>query len=150
MTTKRFLTWLYVISALRVFVGIGSKQLYDAKHGFDSQSVWCEGIDCCATGVFWQDTMLKHICRCGAKRTRRLKLYACFHRLSEPEEVTDSKRSVSAEVHASLRMKSYCPTCNVWTDKLLDRPFFSVKSGAGIDVMILWWLTSQDDMVARL
>ncbi|MCB8890234.1 transcription termination factor Rho [Vreelandella malpeensis] len=78
-------------------------------------------------------TLLKHICQAVAEACPGIKLYALL--IDErPEEVTDFKRSVSAEVHASSSDESYAHHV-----KLADRLLASARqqAGEGHDVMIV-------------
>jgi transcription termination factor Rho len=78
-------------------------------------------------------TMLKHICQAVGKAYPEIKLYALL--IDErPEEVTDFKRSVSAEVHASSSDESYTQHVRV-ANKLLDTA--RKEAGEGQDVMIV-------------
>lgn len=78
-------------------------------------------------------TILKHICQAVGKAYPEIKLYALL--IDErPEEVTDFKRSVPAEVHASSSDQSYDQHVRVANDLLsvaLD------EAGEGRDVMIV-------------
>nr|WP_290699363.1 transcription termination factor Rho [Halomonas sp. UBA3074] len=78
-------------------------------------------------------TMLKHICQAVAEANPDIKLYALL--IDErPEEVTDFKRSVSAEVHASSSDESYTHHVNM-ADKLLETA--RKQAGEGHNVMIV-------------
>jgi transcription termination factor Rho len=78
-------------------------------------------------------TMLKHICQAVGEAYPEIKLYALL--IDErPEEVTDFKRSVSAEVHASSSDESYAQHVRV-ADKLLETA--RKEAGEGHDVMIV-------------
>jgi transcription termination factor Rho len=78
-------------------------------------------------------TMLKHICQAVATAYPDIKLYALL--IDErPEEVTDFKRSVSAEVHASSSDESYSEHVRVAND-LLDTAMR--QAGEGQNVMIV-------------
>ncbi|ETX11045.1 transcription termination factor Rho [Marinomonas ushuaiensis DSM 15871] len=78
-------------------------------------------------------TMLKHICQSVGKAYPEIKLYALL--IDErPEEVTDFKRSVPAEVHASSSDASYAEHVRV-ADRLLDKA--RKEAGEGNDVMIV-------------
>lgn len=78
-------------------------------------------------------TMLKHICQAVGEAYPEIKLYALL--IDErPEEVTDFKRSVSAEVHASSSDESYTQHVKV-ADKLLETA--RKQAGEGQDVMIV-------------
>ncbi len=78
-------------------------------------------------------TTLKHICQAVAQAHPEIKLYALL--IDErPEEVTDFKRSVSAEVHASSSDESYAQHVRV-ADELLDSA--RAQAGEGHDVMIV-------------
>jgi transcription termination factor Rho len=78
-------------------------------------------------------TMLKHICQSVGKAYPEIKLYALL--IDErPEEVTDFKRSVPAQVHASSSDDSYEQHVRVAND-LLD---IAIKqAGEGHNVMIV-------------
>lgn len=78
-------------------------------------------------------TLLKHIYQALAEACPAIKLYALL--IDErPEKVTDFKRSVSAEVHASSSDESYAHHV-----KLADRLLASARqqAGEGHDVMIV-------------
>ncbi|MBJ7555526.1 transcription termination factor Rho [Marinomonas spartinae] len=78
-------------------------------------------------------TMLKHICQAVAAAYPEIKLYALL--IDErPEEVTDFKRSVSAEVHASSSDENYTQHVRV-ADKLLETA--RKQAGEGKDLMIV-------------
>src|SRR3989338_8253391 len=78
-------------------------------------------------------TFLKHICQAVAKSQPSIKLY-CLVVNERPEEVTDFKRSVSAEVRASSSDESYDHHVQV-ADKLMSEAVQEV--GQGQDVMIV-------------
>ena len=78
-------------------------------------------------------TTLKHICQAVGEAYPEIKLYALL--IDErPEEVTDFKRSVSAEVHASSSDESYAHHVRV-ADDLLSAA--RKEAGEGHDVMIV-------------
>ena len=78
-------------------------------------------------------TLLKHICQAVGKAYPDIKLYALL--IDErPEEVTDFKRSVPAQVHASSSDESYERHVRVAND-LLDTA--RREAGEGQDVMIV-------------
>ncbi|WP_279537140.1 transcription termination factor Rho [Pseudomaricurvus hydrocarbonicus] len=78
-------------------------------------------------------TMLKHICQAVAEAYPEIKLYALL--IDErPEEVTDFKRGVPAEVHASSSDESYAEHVRV-ADNLIDIAI--QEAGEGHDVMIV-------------
>lgn len=78
-------------------------------------------------------TMLKHICQAIGAAHPEIKLYALL--IDErPEEVTDFKRSVSAEVHASSSDEGYAKHVRV-ANKLLSKA--QKQAGEGHDVMIV-------------
>ena len=80
-----------------------------------------------------KSTLLKHICQAVGKAYPEIKLYALL--IDErPEEVTDFKRSVSAEVHASSSDDTYANHVRV-ADQLLDKA--RKEAGEGHNVMIL-------------
>ncbi|MEH6652502.1 MAG: transcription termination factor Rho [Motiliproteus sp.] len=78
-------------------------------------------------------TLLKHICQAVGKAYPEIKLYALL--IDErPEEVTDFKRSVSAQVHASSSDESYAQHVRL-ANELLDTA--RREAGEGHDVMIV-------------
>ncbi|MDI9244203.1 transcription termination factor Rho [Marinobacter sp. CHS3-4] len=80
-----------------------------------------------------KSTILKHICQAVGKAYPEIKLYALL--IDErPEEVTDFRRSVPAEVHASSSDESYAHHVRV-ADELLDRA--RQEAGEGENVMIV-------------
>ncbi|MGK0525290.1 MAG: transcription termination factor Rho, partial [Pseudomonadales bacterium] len=80
-----------------------------------------------------KSTILKHICQAVGKAYPEIKLYALL--IDErPEEVTDFRRSVPAEVHASSSDESYAHHVRV-ADELLDTA--RQQAGEGHNVMIV-------------
>ena len=80
-----------------------------------------------------KSTVLKHICQAVGKAYPEIKLYALL--IDErPEEVTDFRRSVPAEVHASSSDESYAHHVRV-ADELLD--IARQQAGEGHNVMIV-------------
>ncbi len=80
-----------------------------------------------------KSTILKDICQAVGKAYPEIKLYALL--IDErPEEVTDFKRSVPAEVHASSSDESYAHHVRV-ADELLD--IARQQAGEGHNVMIV-------------
>jgi transcription termination factor Rho len=78
-------------------------------------------------------TLLKHICQAVGDAYPEIKLYALL--IDErPEEVTDFKRSVSAQVHASSSDESYAKHVRVANDLLNTA---QREAGEGHDVMIV-------------
>ena len=78
-------------------------------------------------------TILKHICQAVGEAYPEIKLYALL--IDErPEEVTDFKRSVPAQVHASSSDKSYSQHVSVANDLLSTA---RQQAGEGHDVMIV-------------
>jgi transcription termination factor Rho len=78
-------------------------------------------------------TILKHICQAVGEAYPKIKLYALL--IDErPEEVTDFKRSVPAEVHASSSDDSYEQHVRVANDLLSTA---IQEAGEGHDVMIV-------------
>ena len=78
-------------------------------------------------------TILKHICQSVGKAYPEIKLYALL--IDErPEEVTDFKRSVPAEVHASSTDESYDQHVRVANDLLNTA---RQEAGEGHNVMIV-------------
>lgn len=80
-----------------------------------------------------KSTLLKYVCQAVSSAYPEVKLYALL--IDErPEEVTDFKRSVSAEVHASSSDESYAHHVRV-ADQLLDKA--CKEAGEGHNVMIV-------------
>ena len=80
-----------------------------------------------------KSTILKHICQAVGKAYPEIKLYALL--IDErPEEVTDFKRSVPAQVHASSSDESYKQHVKVANDLLNTA---RKEAGEGHDVMIV-------------
>tara|TARA_R110002074_G_scaffold349634_1_gene520295 strand:+ start:78834 stop:79766 length:933 start_codon:yes stop_codon:yes gene_type:complete len=78
-------------------------------------------------------TILKHICQAIGEAYPKIKLYALL--IDErPEEVTDFKRNVSAEVHASSSDDNYKKHLRVANDLLTTA---RKQAGEGHDVMIV-------------
>ena len=78
-------------------------------------------------------TILKHICQAVGEAYPEIKLYALL--IDErPEEVTDFKRSVPAQVHASSSDKSYKQHTKVANDLLTTA---RQQAGEGHDVMVV-------------
>lgn len=78
-------------------------------------------------------TTLKHICQAVGEAYPEIKLYALL--IDErPEEVTDFKRSVTAQVHASSSDESYAHHVRVANDLLSTA---RKEAGEGHDVMIV-------------
>ena len=79
-------------------------------------------------------TILKHICQAVGKAYPEIRLYALL--IDErPEEVTDFKRSVPAEVHASSSDESYDQHVRVAND-LLDTARREAGEGRGVMIVI--------------
>lgn len=79
-------------------------------------------------------TFLKHICQAVAKTAPSVKLY-CLLVDERPEEVTDFKRSVTAEVHASSSDETY--EHHIATaDQLMRRAMREAGEGANVMVLI--------------
>ncbi|MCA9396275.1 MAG: transcription termination factor Rho [Candidatus Omnitrophica bacterium] len=78
-------------------------------------------------------TILKHICESVAKSHPAIKLY-CLLIDERPEEVTDFRRSVAAEVHWSSTDETYAHHIQVAND-LLQKAY--TEAAAGENVMIV-------------
>ncbi|MSR77119.1 MAG: transcription termination factor Rho [Candidatus Omnitrophica bacterium] len=79
-------------------------------------------------------TFLKHICQAVAKSHPEMKLY-CLLIDERPEEVTDFKRSVTAEVRASSSDQTYEHHIQTAND-LMRQAFREVSAGANVMVVI--------------
>ena len=79
-------------------------------------------------------TFLKHICQAVGKAHPEVKLY-CLLVDERPEEVTDFRRSVSAEVHSSSSDESYDHHVQI-ADTLMRQVYREVADGANVVVVI--------------
>ena len=79
-------------------------------------------------------TILKHLCQAVAKSAPTMKIY-CLLIDERPEEVTDFKRSVTAEVHASSSDQSYEHHVGV-ADTLMRRAIAETSAGGNVMVVI--------------
>ena len=130
---KRFLEGIAVHPTQRIRLELGSKQ-FTARAidlitpiGKGQRGLIVAPPGCGKT------TMLKHICQAVGDAYPEIKLYALL--IDErPEEVTDFKRSVSAEVHASSSDQSYEQHVRV-ANELLSTA--CKQAGEGHDVMIV-------------
>jgi transcription termination factor Rho len=130
---KRFLNSAAINPFQHVRLELGSQQLTSraidlvAPIGMGQRGLIVAPPGCGKT------TILKHICQGVGEAHPEIKLYALL--IDErPEEVTDFKRSVPAEVHASSSDESYEQHVRV-ANKLLD--IARREAGEGHDVMIV-------------
>ncbi|MFZ2385401.1 MAG: transcription termination factor Rho [Candidatus Omnitrophota bacterium] len=79
-------------------------------------------------------TFLKHICRAVAASRPEMKLY-CLLIDERPEEVTDIKRNVTAEVHASSSDQTYENHLRT-ADELMKKVFSLAAAGENVMVVI--------------
>ncbi len=79
-------------------------------------------------------TFLKHICQAVAKSSPEMKLY-CLLVDERPEEITDFKRSVPAEVRSSSSDESYDHHINT-ADTLMRQVFAEAAEGKNVLVVI--------------
>jgi transcription termination factor Rho len=79
-------------------------------------------------------TFLKHICQAVAKCHPEVRLY-CLLVDERPEEVTDFRRSVSAEVHSSSSDESYEHHVQI-ADTLMRQVYREVADGANVVCVI--------------
>ena len=130
---KRFLNGVVIHPAPCIRLESGSKQLsMRAMDLISPIGMGQRGLIVAPPGS-GKTTTLKHICQAVGEAYPDIKLYALL--IDErPEEVTDFKRSVSAEVHASSSDESYAQHVRV-ADKLLDKA--RKEAGEGHDVMIV-------------
>jgi transcription termination factor Rho len=130
---KRFLNGVVIHPAPCIRLESGSKQLsMRAMDLISPIGMGQRGLIVAPPGS-GKTTTLKHICQAVGEAYPEIKLYALL--IDErPEEVTDFKRSVSAEVHASSSDESYAQHVRV-ADKLLDKA--RKEAGEGHDVMIV-------------
>lgn len=79
-------------------------------------------------------TILKHICQAVAKSQPSIKLY-CLLVNERPEEVTDFKRSVTADVRSSSMDETYEHHVDV-ADKLMQQAVHEVGQGQNVMIVI--------------
>jgi transcription termination factor Rho len=130
---KGFLNGVAINPFQRISLELGSQQLTSraidlvAPIGMGQRGLIVAPPGCGKT------TLLKHICQAVGKAYPEIKLYALL--IDErPEEVTDFKRSVPAQVHASSSDDSYEQHVRV-ANKLLNTAI--KEAGEGHDVMIV-------------
>jgi transcription termination factor Rho len=130
---KGFLNGVAINPFQRISLELGSQQLTSraidlvAPIGMGQRGLIVAPPGCGKT------TLLKHICQSVGKAYPEIKLYALL--IDErPEEVTDFKRSVPAQVHASSSDDSYEQHVRV-ANNLLNTAI--KQAGEGNDVMIV-------------
>ena len=130
---KRFLNAVAINPAPGIRLELGSEQLtVRAMDLITPIGMGQRGLIVAPPGS-GKSTILKHICQAVGKAYPEIKLYALL--IDErPEEVTDFKRSVPAEVHASSSDESYAHHVRV-ADELLDTA--RQQAGEGESVMIV-------------
>ena len=130
---KRFLNGVAINPSQCIRLELGSQQLTTramdlvAPIGMGQRGLIVAPPGCGKT------TILKHICQAVGEAYPEIKLYALL--IDErPEEVTDFKRSVPAQVHASSSDESYDQHVRVANDLLSTA---RQQAGEGHDVMIV-------------
>jgi len=130
---KRFLNGIAINPFQCIRLELGSQQLTTrAIDLFTPIGMGQRGLIVAPPGS-GKTTILKHICQAVGEAYPEIKLYALL--IDErPEEVTDFKRSVPAQVHASTSDESYGQHVRVAND-LLD--IARQEAGEGHNVMIV-------------
>lgn len=130
---KRFLNGVAINPTLGIRLESGSEQLtVRAMDLITPIGMGQRGLIVAPPGS-GKSTILKHICQAVGKAYPEIKLYALL--IDErPEEVTDFKRSVPAEVHASSSDESYAHHVRV-ADELLGTA--RRQAGEGHNVMVV-------------
>ena len=130
---KRFLNGVAINPSQRISMELGSEQLTTrAMDLITPIGMGQRGLIVAPPGC-GKTTFLKHICQAVGKAYPDIKLYALL--IDErPEEVTDFKRSVPAQVHASSTDESYEQHVRV-ANNLLS--IARKEAGEGHDVMIV-------------
>jgi len=130
---KRFLNGVAVNPSQCIRLELGSKELTMRAMDLVTPIGMGQRGLIVATPGCGKTTMLKHICQSVGTAYPDIKLYALL--IDErPEEVTDFKRSVPAEVHASSTDESYEHHVRVANDLLRKA---CKEAGQGHDVMIV-------------
>jgi transcription termination factor Rho len=130
---KRFLNGIAINPSEFIRLELGSQKLTArAMDLFTPIGMGQRGLIVAPPGC-GKTTILKHICQAVGEAYPEIKLYALL--IDErPEEVTDFKRSVPAEVHASSSDESYEQHVRVANDLLSTA---RQQAGEGHDVMIV-------------
>jgi transcription termination factor Rho len=130
---KRFLNGIAINPSECIRLELGSQQFTTrAMDLFTPIGMGQRGLIVAPPGC-GKTTILKHICQAVGEAYPEIKLYALL--IDErPEEVTDFKRSVPAEVHASSSDESYNQHVRVANDLLSTA---RRQAGEGHDVMIV-------------
>jgi len=130
---KRFLNGVAINPYQCIRLELGSEQLSTrAMDLFTPIGMGQRGLIVASPGS-GKTTILKHICQAVGKAYPQIKLYALL--IDErPEEVTDFKRSVPAQVHASSTDENYDHHVRV-ANNLLN--IARKEAGEGQDVMIV-------------
>jgi transcription termination factor Rho len=130
---KRFLNGVAINPHQCIRLELGSQQLSTrAMDLFTPIGMGQRGLIVAPPGS-GKTTMLKHICQSVGKAYPEIKLYALL--IDErPEEVTDFKRSVPAQVYASSTDENYDQHARVANDLL---NIARQEAGEGHDVMIV-------------
>ena len=130
---KRFLNGVAIHPSPGICLELGSKQFTTrAMDLITPIGMGQRGLIVAPPGS-GKSTILKHICQAVGEAYPEIKLYALL--IDErPEEVTDFKRSVPAQVHASSSDGSYAQHVRV-ANELLDTA--RQEAGEGKDVMIV-------------
>lgn len=130
---KRFFAGTVVDPAPRVRLEAGSRELtMRAMDLMTPIGLGQRGLIVAPPGS-GKTTFLKHICQAVAKGAPEVKLY-CLLVNERPEEVTDFRRSVTAQVHASSSDETY--EHHVQTADLLMKQAYR-EAGNGQHVMVL-------------
>ncbi len=130
---KRFLNGIAISPCDLIRLELGSEELTArAMDLFTPIGMGQRGLIVAPPGS-GKTTILKHICQAVGEAYPEIKLYALL--IDErPEEVTDFKRSVPAQVHASSSDESYDQHVRVANDLLSTA---RQQAGEGHDVMIV-------------
>jgi len=130
---KRFLNGVAITPSQCIRLELGSQQFTTrAMDLFTPIGMGQRGLIVAPPGC-GKTTVLKHICQAVGEAYPEIKLYALL--IDErPEEVTDFKRSVPAQVHASSSDESYDQHVRVANDLLSTA---RRQAGEGHDVMIV-------------
>ncbi|OUS25431.1 transcription termination factor Rho [Gammaproteobacteria bacterium 45_16_T64] len=130
---KRFMDGVAINPTPRIRLELGSQELTTRAIDLVSPIGMGQRALIVAPPGSGKTTMLKHVCQAVGDAYPEIKLYALL--IDErPEEVTDFRRSVSAEVHASSTDESYEQHVRVAND-LIDTA--CKEAGEGRDVMIV-------------
>jgi transcription termination factor Rho len=131
---QKFLAGTAIDPAPRIILENGSKELtVRAMDLICPIGMGQRGLIVASPGL-GKTTFLKHICHATAKSCPEMKIY-CLLIDERPEEVTDFRRNVTAEVHWSS-MDQHYDNHIATADKVMNQAFKEASSGKNVMVLV--------------